>query len=328
MNSTSVEKGLLSWLLEGEPWVVNRTLRDLSGRDAADVEVVAARRAISKHALVKSILDRQDPRGYWGRPKDIHTWWPKKSTTFWTLGMLADFGLSVEDPHLASAAQYVLGLQLPEGGFLGFEPEKAADCHTAILLEPLFKMGLGDDARVRRAYDWLLGRQRLDGGWWCKNTGQPGGPREHEPSCPFATMFVLGTLAQRRQFREHQASRRAMEFLLECWVNRGKLKYPGHDSQIGDGWEKLKYPFTDYRILKFLDVLSRFPVARKDPRAGEILKLLRAKADERGRFQPESIVKVWADFDFGQKKEPSRWLTMLAWGVMGRFGEQIKSIED
>jgi hypothetical protein len=322
MNSIIGKTELINWLLDGEPWVIRRALVDLLSKTQDDSEVIGARRAIEKHPFIKRILERQSQRGCWGRPEDIHTWWPKKSTTFWTLGMLTDFGLTVENSHLARAAQYVLGLQLPSGGFLGFEPEKAADCHTAILLEPLVKMGLGGDTRVSRAYEWLLGRQRLDGGWWCKNTGQPGGPREHEPSCPFATMFVLGTLAQRGEFKEHPVSQRAVEFLLDCWTNKGRLRYPGHDSQIGSGWEKLKYPFVDYRILKFLDVLSRFPGARKDPRCGEILKLLTAKADKRGRFKAESIVKVWADFDFGQKKEPSRWITLLAWRVMARYGEQ------
>lgn len=310
---------LLRWLLDGEPWVIYRTLKDLLNQDESQADVAAARQAVSKHKLITAILDRQHSQGYWGKPKDIHTWWPRKDTTFWMLGVLADLGLTLENPHMARAAEYILNLQLPEGGFWGFEPYKAAECHTAILLEALVKVGLADDARIHRAFRWLLSRQRLDGGWWCKDTGQMAGPREKEPSCPFATMFVLGALAQRPELQKHSASQRAVDFLLSCWDNKGKLKYPGHDSQIGAGWEKLKYPFTGYRILKFLDVLSRFPVARGDSRTQEILNLLRAKADEHGRFQPESIVKVWTDFDFGQKKEPSRWLTFLAWCVMRRI---------
>ena len=320
MISAVMEDDLVLWLLNGHPWVVYGTLRDLLDKDAADVDVVAAREAIWQHRLIKNIFARQNRLGYWGRPGDIHAWWPRKDTSFWVMGVLADFGLTVEDMRLARAAEYILELQLPSGGFLGFEPHKAADCHTAILLEPLVQMGLGGDRRVERAYQWLLSRQRSDGGWWCKDTGQPGGPREREPSCPFATMFILGALARHPEFKKPPASQKAVEFLLSCWDNKGKLKYPGHDSQIGAAWEKLKYPFTDYRILKFLDVLSRFPVARRDKRTHKILDLLRAKADGHGRFQPESIVKVWADFDFGQKKEPSRWITMLAWRVLRRFG--------
>ena len=136
-------------------------------------------------------------------------------------------------------------------------------------------------------------------------------------------MFILGALAQRSELVDQEASRKATTFLLDCWANRGRVKYPGHDSQIESGWEKLKYPFTDYRILKFLDVLSSFPAARGDPRINDMLTLLGSKGDEEGRFRPESVVKVWTDFDFGQRKEPSRWLTMLAWRVMGRCGGEL-----
>jgi hypothetical protein len=319
-TSPIVERsGHIDWLLGGEPWVVYRTLVDLLGRKRDDHEILAARKEVARHPLIEKIFRRQDPRGWWGDSGDMHKWWPRKETTFWMLPVLADFGLTIEEPHLARAAECVLGLQLPDGGFLGWQPGRAAECHTAILLESLAHMGLADDPRIGRAYAWLLGRQRPDGGWWCKDTGQPGGPREKEPSCPFATMFVLGALAQRPELSDAEASRRSVAFLLDCWTHRQKVKYPGHDSQIGPQWGKLKYPFVDYRILKFLDVLSRFPAARRDPRTREMFSLLEDEADEGGRFRPESVVRSWADFDFGQKTEPSRWITALVWRVKRRL---------
>jgi hypothetical protein len=36
------------------------------------------------------------------------------------------------------------------------------------------------------------------------------------------------------------------------------------------------------------------------------------KADLHGRFMPESIWTSWKDWEFGQKKQPSRWLILLA----------------
>jgi hypothetical protein len=319
MNSLRERTDLIEWLLEGPPWVVCRTRLDLLGQKPKDRKVLAARGAVAEHPLIAGILRRQDRGGWWGDPGQMHKWWPRKETTFWILPVLADLGLRIDEPHMARAAQYVLGLQLPEGGFLGWQSGQAADCHTAILLDPLAQMGLDDDPRIGRAYDWLLRRQRHDGGWWCKRTGQPGGPRETEPSCPFATLFVLGALARRSRLIRSKAAHRAASFLLHCWEDRGQREYPSHDSQIGSDWEKLKYPFTDYRLLKFLEVLSRFPMAPRDPRVAQMLKLLQSKADDEGRFQPQSIVRVWDDFDFGQKKEPSRWITVLAWGMMERL---------
>lgn len=183
------------------------------------------------------------------------------------------------------------------------------------------RLGLLEDSRLQRAYDWLIKRQRLDGGFWCKDTGQIDGPREKEPSCAMATMFALGALAQNPELRNGETAKKGVDFLFECWQNRGKIKYAGHDSQVGKDWHKLKYPFTDYKILKFLDVLSQFDHAKQRLQESEMVKLLLSKQDEGGRFTPESIHKVWLDFDFGQKERPSRWITFLALRIVKRIYE-------
>jgi prenyltransferase beta subunit len=171
---------------------------------------------------------------------------------------------------------------------------------------------------LRKAYDWIIKRQRLDGGFWCKDTGQTGGSREKEPSCAMAAMFVLGALAQNPRLRNYAVAKKGVDFLFECWEKRGKIKFAGHDSQIGTDWDKLKYPFTDYKILKFLDVLSQFDYALPRLRKSKMIELLSSKQDDKGMFTPESIVKVWSDFDFGQKERPSRWMTMLALRILNR----------
>jgi len=312
----------MKWLLAGEPWVVYRVLTDLLNKDEKDKAVATARKAVSEHPLIKKIFEGLNEDGYWGRPKDIHTWWPKKDTTFWILPMLADFGFTVEDARIARACEYVFGTQLKFGGFGWDPPTKPGDCHSAIIIESLAKLGLLRDSRLQRAYEWLIQRQRLDGGFWCKDTGQIGGPREKEPSCALATMFVLGALAQNPKLKNSETAKKGVNFLFECWQNRGKIKYAGHDSQIETDWDKLKYPFTDYKILKFLDILSQFDYAKERLRESEMVNLLLSKRDDKGRFTPESIHKVWSDFDFGQKEKPSRWITLLALRIVKRIYEQ------
>ena len=307
------------WLLAGEPWVVYRTLIDLLGKNEGDKEVAAAKEAIPKHPLLKRVFEHVNEDGYWGKPKDIHTWWPKKDTTFWILQMLADFGLTVDDKRIARACEYVFSTQLESGAFGWSPPTKPGDCHTAIIVESLAKLGLLQDSRLQRAYEWLLKRQRLDGGFWCKDTGQIGGPREKEPSCAMAAMFVLGALAQNLKLRNGEVATKGVDFLFECWKNRGRIKYAGHDSQVGKDWHKLKYPFTDYKILKFLDTLSQFECAKGRLLNSEMVDSLLSKRDGEGKLRPESIVKVWSDFDFGQKEEPSRWITFLASRITRRI---------
>ena len=317
-----MNRGVYDWLLEGEPWVRYRTLTDLLHEGHSELQVVATRKAIEKHPLIRELLSRRNSDGYWGSAKDIHTWWPKKDTTFWVLGVLADFGVSKDDTAVARACEYVFSTQSERGGFGWDPPTQAYECHTAILTETLAKLGYAGDRRLTRAYGWLASRQRLDGGFWCKNTGQPCGPRQREPSCAFATLLVLGALAQDKALRGSDVARRSIAFLLGCWDNRGKVKYAGHDSQIGTGFDRLKYPFTDYRILKYLDVLSQFESARQDHRVEDMLELVVSKRDGQGRYRPEAVHLAWSDFDFGQKRKPSRWITFLALRILARLGSR------
>ena len=309
----------VDWLLEGESFVKYRTLTHILDKSEKDKDILTAKSSISKHSLIKKTFNKQNKEGYWGTPRDIYTWWPKKDTTFWVLGMLADFGLTREDKNISKACEYVFSTQLPGGGFGWAPPPTPGDCFTGILIESLAKLGYVSDPRLKKAYEWLTQRQRLDGGFWCKNTGQPGGPREKEPSCAFGTLCVLGALIQNPELKEDTITKKGADFLFKCWENQGKIKYAGHDSQIGKGWEKLKYPFTDYRILKYLDVLSQLEFAKKDRRMNSMMDLLMAKKDEKGYFYPESIHKVWSDFDFGQKNSPSRWITLLAYRIIKRI---------
>lgn len=309
----------IDWLLDGEPFIRYRTLTDLLDREDVDAEVVRAKEAIPEHRLVQKILDKQNRDGYWGTPTDIYAWWPRKDTTFWLLGVLADFGFTRHKKEIDRACEYVFSTQLGDGGFGCGPPYRSYDCFTGILAESLGKLGYGDDSRLRKAYEWLTRRQRVDGGFWCKNTGQPGGTRQDEPSCAFGSLCVLGALTQDPKLKKTPIAENCLRFLLKCWENRDKIKYAGHDSQIGRGWEKLKYPFTDYRVLKYLDIISRLEFIKGDSRIAAMIDVVLAKRDKKGRFFPESIHKVWSDFDFGQKKSPSRWITLVVYRIAKRL---------
>jgi hypothetical protein len=306
------------WLLAGEPWTVYRTLTNLLDADQTDKAVMSAKLAIHEHPFIKRIFADLNEECYWGNPKDIHTWWPRKNTTFWLLPVLADFGFTKQDKRIAKACEYVFTAQLPSGGFGWDPPTHAYDCHTAIITESLARLGYLEDPKLQKAYQWLTKRQRLDGGFWCKNTAQIGGSREKEPSCAMAAMFVLRALAQNPTFKNSETAKKGVDFLFKCWESRGKIKYAGHDSQVGKDWDRLKYPFTDYKILTFLDALSQFEHAKPRLQKSEMIDLLLSKQDEKGRFTPESIIKVWSDFDFGQKEQPSRWVTFLALRILKR----------
>ena len=307
------------WLLEGEPYIKYRVMTDLLDQRKEDKEIAALRKSIRKSRLIRKLFDKQNQAGYWGTSEDIFKWWPKKDTTFWMLGILADFGLEKDSREIAAACEYVFGTQLSGGGFGWAPPSTAAECFTGILTESLAKLGYLTDPRLDKAYQWLLNRQRHDGGFWCKRTGLPGRPRQHEPSCAFATLCVMGAISRNADLIKSEVAKKGVKFLFDCWKNRGQIRYAGHDSQVGKGWEKLKYPFTDYKILKYLDIITQFEYSRNNSAMTEMINLLISKADDNGRFSAESIHKCWSEFDFGQKKTSSRWITFLAYRIIKRF---------
>lgn len=292
---------------------------DLMDKKATDKQVQLAKKAIKDHCLIKSMFEKRNKEGFWGSTDEIFKWWPKKDSTFWVLGVLADFGFSKQDKDVVPVCEYVFSKQMASGAFGWAPPPTPGDCFTGILAESLSKLGYIDDPRLKKAYAWLVQRQRLDGGFWCKATGQPGKPRQVEPSCAYATLCVLGALSQNQRYKNSSIAERALEFMLGCWDNRDKIKYAGHDSQIGSGWEKLKYPYTDYRILKFLDVVIRFNSARDDSRVRSIVNLLVTKQDKDGRYRAESVHKAWSGFDFAQKERPSRWITLVVCSILKKM---------
>ena len=64
---------------------------------------------------------------------------------------------------------------------------------------------------------------------------------------------------------------------------------------------------------------SALPVGWQSYKLGEMADIVKAKADDQGRFTPESIWMAWKGWGFGQKREPSQWLTFLILRIFKRF---------
>jgi hypothetical protein len=75
---------------------------------------------------------------------------------------------------------------------------------------------------------------------------------------------------------------------------------------------------VQYQLLKTVDTLSRILAARSDARYEGLVDRLRAKQTAQGGWIADGVNKPWSDFDFGQKKQPSPWITFLALGILRR----------
>ena len=86
----------LPWLLaEDTPAVRTATLQHLLDRPSDDADVAAARKAAIRADPIRSILEAQDPAGWWAKPGGGYA--PKYTGTVWQLIFLDQLGADPAD---------------------------------------------------------------------------------------------------------------------------------------------------------------------------------------------------------------------------------------
>jgi len=317
---------LTDWLLEGPAWMQYRTRLDLLGQLENDPEVVAARQAMLADPQVKSLVEEVI---LWpGAPLKRHN---DAGHLLHKLTFLADLGLQASDPGMEPVVENILAHQSREGAFQivvnipthfggsGKDEWQWMLCDAPSILYVLLKFGLGHDPRAQMAANHL-GSLVRENGWPCAAASELGkfrGPGRKDDPCPYANLITLKALAQSPEWQESDACKIGAETILSLWEQRKERK--PYLFGMGTDFAKLKAPIIWYDILHVLDVLIRFPWLQSEPRLQEMVTLLKTKAGEHGRYTPESIWMAWKGWEFAQKKEPSRWITLNAQRVFQRL---------
>ena len=325
---------VIQWLLAGEPWVVWRTKRMLLGEDTLSPQVNAAHQAIIGHPKFKTVMAEL---AYW--PLPLLNSHKSAKHPLHLLSFLVDIGLQADDPGMPALIANILSHQSQQGPFQvlmnisphfggsGEDTYAWALCDAPLLLYSLVKLGMGDDERVQAALSHLLGLLR-DNGWPCAVSPELGswrGPGRKDDPCPYATLLMLKLLAELPQSQAIEAAQIGTESLLTLWTQ-------SHDRHpylfyMGDDFRKLKAPLVWYDILHVTDVLSRFAWLRTDPRLIDMVQIMSKKSNELGFYTPTSVYQVWKDWDFGQKKLPSKYLTLRVLEIISRMQSNGKTIK-
>lgn len=315
----------IDWLLEGESWIEYRTRLDLLGQSERDSHVKSVRKSMLADTQVQNLLTELS-----GWPGTVISSHKSASQPFHRLTFIADLGLTVDDPGVDTIVAHILEHQSTEGPFqlpmnipthfggTGQDQWAWALCDAPLIVYALAKFGLRNEPAVQAAIEYLSGLLR-DNGWPCavsKELGKFRGPGRKDDPCPFANLAMLKALSEIEGLRDSPACHTGADTLLDLW-SESTTRHP-YMFYMGTDFRKLKVPFVWYDIMHVLDVLSRFSWLKKDTRLLEMLGILKSKADRQGRFTLESIWTAWKDWEFGQKREQSRWLTLLAWRIIGR----------
>ena len=317
---------LISWLLSGEAFIEYRTRIDLLAQKETEPEVAAAKQRMAEDPKIRQIL--QELENWPGTVLNSHK---SASQSFHKLSFTADLGFTKGDPHINSIAQKIFEHQSEEGPFqltvnypkhfggTGEDVWAWALCDAPVTVYSLAKMGYDSDRRVQKAAAYIVGLA-YPNGWHCavaKELGTFRGPGKKEDPCPYATLVSLKMLLQFDEWRNSQEAHYGAECLLNLWQN--SLKMHPYIFYMGTDFRKLKAPFVWYDILHVLDVLSQCSWLKGDPRYQDMAQLVQPKADSEGKFTPQSEWQMWRGWDFGQKKQPSRWITFLVLRMLKRM---------
>ncbi len=316
---------LLQWLLEPvEPWTRYRTLVDLLDRPEDDPDVQAARVEMLAHPQVQALI--AEVATWPGYALKRHN---DAKHPIYKLSTLTDLGVRTTDPGMEIGIEAVMAHQSPEGAFqtpMNIPESRGGTgedtwvwmlCDAPTLTYALLALGLGSDERVRRAVDHLVSLVD-DNGWRCKVAPEQDfrGPGRKDDPCPIVNVYALKALSLVPDLLDSPATRAGAEMLLGHWERQTERKM--YLFGIGTDFRKLKYPFVWYDILHVVEVLSRFPFVRTDPRFREMVETITTQADENGRYTASSMYRAWKGWSFADKKKPSPWLTFLVLRIQKR----------
>ncbi len=245
---------------------------------------------------------------------------------------LLDLGFDMDIPEIKNAVGEILQHKDDHGVFqsmtnvpkhfggTGTDVFSWCLCDAPLLLLALLKAGVDYQEDIKPGVDYLVSLIR-DNGFPCAVSPELGkfrGPGKKDDCCPYATLIMADLLSYIKEFQDSPIAVTSVNTLLDLWEN-SRDQHP-YMFFMGTDFRKLKAPSCWYDIVSVAGVLSKYEFVRNDPRFDEMITLIRSKQDVDGFFTPESVYLKLKDFDFGQKKKTSPYLTYLCLQIFERLG--------
>lgn len=251
-----------------------------------------------------------------------------------SLRFLLDLGFDTDIPEIKAAVDKILKHQDNNGvyqsltnipkhyGGAGMDMFSWCLCDAPLLLLALLKADMDYSKYIKPGVDYLFSLSR-ENGFPCavsQELGKFRGPGRKDDCCPYATLIMADLLSYIPEYRNASATITSVEALLSLWQN--SLEQHPYMFYMGTDFRKLKAPSCWYDIVSVAGVLSKYKFIQYDPRFMEMIALIRSKQDEDGFFIPESAYQKLMDWDFGQKKFQSPYLTYLCLRIFERLEQE------
>lgn len=192
-------------------------------------------------------------------------------------------------------------------------------CDAPLLLLALLKAGIDYEKHIKQGVEYLLSFSKASG-FPCtvsQEFGKFRGPGRKDDCCPYASLIMLKLLSDIPVYRESEIAVNTAMGLLSLWEN--SLERHPYMFYMGTDFRKLKAPAMWYDLVSVADVLSHFAFMKSDARFNEMAAMIKGKQDDNGLFTPEAVYQKFKEWDFGQKKSPSPYLTYLCYRILARI---------
>ncbi|NMC14941.1 MAG: nitrogen fixation protein NifH [Chloroflexi bacterium] len=322
----------LDWLLDpADPGVRYLALRDLLRLPPDDPQLAEARKTAHREGPIAIILDAMDEAGFWVKAGPGYN--PKYRATVWSLILLAQLGARAdEDGRIQKACHAYLDNALtPNGQFtISGSPSGTVDCLQGNMCWALLELGYSDP-RLESAFEWMARSVTGEGVAPLEEKLAPlryyagkCGPNfacgaNNKLPCAWGAVKVM--LAFGRLPVEHRtpliekAIQMGVDFLFS--VDPATCAYPsGYSDKPSQNWWKFGFPiFYITDLLQIAETLVGLGFG-KDPRLANALALINGKQDKLSRWALEYDYtgKTW--LEFGEKKQPNKWVTLRALKVL------------
>lgn len=184
-------------------------------------------------------------------------------------------------------------------------------CDAPLLLHVLIKAGIDYEEHIQEGVGFLVSLYD-NNGFPCVVSSELGkfrGPGRKDDCCPYATLIMLDLLLNIPEYKYKDITKNLANEILLLWEN-SLVKHP-YLFYMGTDFRKLKAPSIWYDIVSVVNVLNKCHSIKEDKRYLEMKSIIQSKQEEDGFFTPESIYQKLKDWDFGQKKHSSSYLTYL-----------------
>lgn len=291
---------LVSWLLEGDPAIRWRALRDLEHAPAAVVAVERAR--VATEGWGARLLALQDSEGGWGGGD----YSPKWISTTYTLLALHWLGL----PRGNAAA-----LRGCARLWRWAERRQPETCIAGIFVLLGSSHGYAGP-EVEQTLTWLLEQQLDDGGWNCAALTRHGGTDLSRHGSFHTSITALDALTEYRtaggDLPVGEALSRGEEFFLRHRLDRS---HKTGEPAIRRSTRFPQFPQWHFDVMRGLEHFAAVD-AERDPRLAEAVEAVRRAQRRDGRWPTYAGYpgRTWF-----RMEDPgaSRWNTLRALRVLG-----------